>query len=396
MPRPPLPIGAWGEIYYSATPSGGVMARAQFRYADGEVRPIKRHRPTKAKAKAALLDALAAASTAATAGEINRHMRLDDLAAEFFQEEERLAAQGVKMMTTVDQYRDHYRRHIAKALGKRTLLECERVSVNHGFLVKLSERSSSTATMCRKVLSAMYGFAIIREGMTRNPMRDVGRFSRKPAKKARALELEQIREWLRGVDNDEYAVEQDLPDISRGLVGTGARISEVLAWSWEDYLPRKKAMRLSHHMVYIKGQGVVRAPATKGDDPDAEPDVLGLPGWLCEVLDRRKVREAERLGLQILQGPIFPHPATGKYRDHREVGKVIRAVRGKLGYEWLTSHSLGRKTVATILDEGGATAREIADQLRHAKPSMTQDVYMARGRKNVRQAGMLESIGDTG
>lgn len=371
------------------------MARAQFRYADGVVRPVKRHGPTKAKAKQALLEALAEARTETLGGEVSKSTRLDELAELFFHEQERLAAAGAKAMTTVDQYRDHYRRHVTKALGQRTLKECERVSVNHGFLVKLSEKSSSTATMCRKVLSAMYGYAVIHEGMTQNPMRDVGRFSRKPKAKARALELEQIRNWLRGVDGDVFACEQDLPDISRGLVGTGARISEVLAWSWEDYLPKRKAILLSHHMVYIKGQGVVRAPATKGADPDATPDELGLPAWLCEVLDRRKKREVERLGLGVLRGPVFPHPSTGKYRDHREVGKVIRAVRGKLGYEWLTSHSLGRKTVATVLDEGGATAREIADQLRHAKPSMTQDVYMARGRKNTRQAELLGQIMDS-
>jgi len=38
-----------------------------------------------------------------------------------------------------------------------------------------------------------------------------------------------------------------------------------------------------------------------------------------------------------------------------------------------------RKTVATLLDEAGLTARQIADVLGHAHPSMTQDVYMGRG-----------------
>ncbi|PPK64456.1 phage integrase family protein [Actinokineospora auranticolor] len=38
-----------------------------------------------------------------------------------------------------------------------------------------------------------------------------------------------------------------------------------------------------------------------------------------------------------------------------------------------------RRTVATLLDESGLTARQIADVLGHARPSMTQDVYMGRG-----------------
>jgi integrase len=41
-----------------------------------------------------------------------------------------------------------------------------------------------------------------------------------------------------------------------------------------------------------------------------------------------------------------------------------------------------RKTCATILDEAGLTARMIADQLGHSRPSMTQDVYMGRKAPN--------------
>ena len=37
-----------------------------------------------------------------------------------------------------------------------------------------------------------------------------------------------------------------------------------------------------------------------------------------------------------------------------------------------------RASGATILDELALSARLIADQLGHARPSMTQDVYLAR------------------
>ncbi|MEO7845267.1 MAG: hypothetical protein ABIR82_08010 [Nocardioides sp.] len=41
------------------------------------------------------------------------------------------------------------------------------------------------------------------------------------------------------------------------------------------------------------------------------------------------------------------------------------------------SHTFG-KTAATMLDEAGLSARLIADQLGHARPSMTHDVYLTR------------------
>ncbi|WP_026453884.1 site-specific integrase [Saccharomonospora iraqiensis] len=55
-----------------------------------------------------------------------------------------------------------------------------------------------------------------------------------------------------------------------------------------------------------------------------------------------------------------------------------------------------RRTAATLLDEAKLTAREIADQLGHAKPSMTQDVYLGRGMASPRAAEALESLGSEG
>jgi integrase len=43
----------------------------------------------------------------------------------------------------------------------------------------------------------------------------------------------------------------------------------------------------------------------------------------------------------------------------------------------VTSH-VYRKTVATLMDGAGLSARQAADQLGHAKVSMTQDNYFGR------------------
>ncbi|HEY5183159.1 MAG TPA: tyrosine-type recombinase/integrase, partial [Dermatophilaceae bacterium] len=60
-------------------------------------------------------------------------------------------------------------------------------------------------------------------------------------------------------------------------------------------------------------------------------------------------------------------------------------------FGWVTSHSF-RKTTATILDQAGLSARVIADQLGHARPSMTQDVYMGRKLVDGRAAEALEDV----
>ena len=59
---------------------------------------------------------------------------------------------------------------------------------------------------------------------------------------------------------------------------------------------------------------------------------------------------------------------------------------------WITSHTF-RKTAATILDDG-QSARQIADQLGHSRPSMTQDVYIGRKAQNPGAAEALDRVFD--
>lgn len=55
----------------------------------------------------------------------------------------------------------------------------------------------------------------------------------------------------------------------------------------------------------------------------------------------------------------------------------------------MTTHSF-RKTIATLIDEDGLSARVGADQLGHAMVSMTQDRYMSRGRIHTEVAALLD------
>ena len=48
--------------------------------------------------------------------------------------------------------------------------------------------------------------------------------------------------------------------------------------------------------------------------------------------------------------------------------------------------------MATLIDDGGLSARIGADHLGHSRISMTQDKYMARGRVHTVVADMLDRI----
>jgi integrase len=83
----------------------------------------------------------------------------------------------------------------------------------------------------------------------------------------------------------------------------------------------------------------------------------------------------------------------GRRQDVLDLGAEASAPNAADAMAWITSHAF-RKTTATILDDAGQTARQIADQLGHARPSLTQDVYLGRKAKNPAAAEALETIAD--
>ena len=116
----------------------------------------------------------------------------------------------------------------------------------------------------------------------------------------------------------------------------------------------------------MKGRGLVaKRPKTRSGER-----TLPIPFWLVKLLRQRKVRAAGTTG------PVFPD-ARGSYRDRNNVEADYRKVRAGTKFDWVVPH-VYRKTVATILDQGGVSARMIADQLGHSRILMTQDVYMGQ------------------
>jgi integrase len=137
---------------------------------------------------------------------------------------------------------------------------------------------------------------------------------------------------------------------------------------------------VSGSVVRLKGVGLVRQHTTKGGGARS----ISLPQFAVDALHRRK-GDKPRANTA---GVIFPSSA-GTLRDPDNFGKQWRKVRESLGLPDVSSHSF-RKTVATLMDDSGLSARIGADQLGHARPSMTQDVYMSRGRVHTEVAAVLD------
>lgn len=212
----------------------------------------------------------------------------------------------------------------------------------------LQTKGYSTAKLCRTVLSGICRWLVRQGGLPFNPVRDTAPLELDRDRTAKAMTPAQIREWLDILDADEFARRHDLPELARFILATGLRLGEALGVRWSDIDPDRGSLRVERTIIRVKGKGLVASrPKTH-----ASQRVLVLPGWCLTMLEARRAR------LGVADGPVFAD-SLGGYRDRNNVGAAFRRVRTGTGYEWITSHTF-RKTVATLLDSKGASARMIA------------------------------------
>ncbi|HEY0640939.1 MAG TPA: tyrosine-type recombinase/integrase [Pseudonocardiaceae bacterium] len=377
MGRPALPLGTHGEIQYCRRGSAW-RAMTKFRDFDGITRRVERGGRTKAAAERALKIAIRD-RTGPAGGAITGETRLRDVAEQWFSSVEDAVAGGTRSPSTADTYRSNLDRHVLPGLGGLRLRELT-VPVVDRFLGTVRRNAgTASAKTTRSVLSGVLGLVVRHGALTANPVRETERIERGRAKGPRALTPGDRAEWLAKLDGDPVAVRRDLPDLCRFMMATGVRIGEALAVMWSEVDLDGGTVDVNHTVIRIKGRGLIRK-ATKSE---AGERTLNLPEWAVRLLRRRQETTDHP------DGPVFAD-SLGGLRDPSNTRRDLRSARGSEGFAWVTSHVF-RKTAATILDEANLSARVIADQLGHARPSMTQDVYLGRKVVDPRAAAALES-----
>ena len=73
----------------------------------------------------------------------------------------------------------------------------------------------SVAKLCRSVASGVCGYAVRRDAMRFNPVRDIESLESPDTREARALTDEGCARWLAVVDASKVARDADLPDLAR-------------------------------------------------------------------------------------------------------------------------------------------------------------------------------------
>ncbi|GLZ10269.1 putative phage integrase [Actinomadura sp. NBRC 104425] len=400
MGRPPLPVGTAGKIRFQKLGPRRIRARVNYRDHDGEVREITRYGPTRAAAERRLKEAIRDRSGPPTGGEITADTRLRDAARLWLAEVE-------ESDTLTPQTREIYERALArilKALGGLLLREIGVPEVDRFIKAVRKNHGPSAAKTVKSVLSLLLGMAVRHGAMPTNPVRDAAKISTGRRSRPQALTRADEAAMLAKVAADERAQELDVADLVAFLDGTGMRIGEALAVRAEVVDLDAGVVEVCATVARLKGKGTVLQLHPK---TAAGWRVIALPDHVVELCRRRMAmswphgdREITVItagGEEVRRpagdvGLLFPGLFGGVRNPsnaNRDIKAVLTGIDGER-FGWVTSHTF-RRTVATRLDEAGLSARAIADHLGHAKPSMTQDVYMGR---NVAAAQAAEILGN--
>lgn len=396
--RPPLPLGTFGKVLFLDQPSGRVQARVTFRDYDGQTRLVSRLGTSRAAAERALKAELTQRQAPGGLGALTPATTLEALADVW------LHASHGWSTGTQRTYESTIRSQVTPVLGRLRIQEVTPGIISRALTAMAAASGPSAAKSARACLSGMFGVAIEDGVITVNPVRDsTARISvaRRAPRALSTAETERLRGELRA---HERAVELDLPELVDWMLATGCRLGEALALRHGTNAEGRPLLDLdagtwevNATVVRVAGQGLRVQPRPK---TAAGWRVIALPSYAVQMV---RARPATRLASG-RRDIIFPSPSAGTLRDPSNTASNLRSVLDSLRgdeagatggagdtaspWSWVTSHTF-RKTVATRLDEAGFTPRQVADQLGHANPSMTLDVYFGR---NVVSAGAAQAL----
>ena len=380
--RPSLRVGSHGKITRKYLGAGVWLARTRFRDADGVTRIVERRGPADEHDKHGklavdvLMAALHVRRPPGAAGEISLETRIAALVDLHLA---RLEEDG-KSPATMTTYRSADRR-LKKAIGALRVGEATPARLDAAIRSVRTAHGANMARHGRTLLRGGLQLAVMANVLGTNPVRDVSPIVPKsPPKGAVALTGAELRDLLAAMAGNPYALECDLVDPITIFVATGLRRSELLALRWADFDTATGTLAVMGNLVRIAGEGLKRLDTGK---TASSRRTVALPAFAITALTER--RSKAFWGEMKM---IFPSSA-GTWRDPDNFNKQWRRVREDLGVPEVTSHSF-RKSMADLIDGDGLSARVGADQLGHAKISMTQDKYMTRGRVHAEVAELLD------
>jgi len=398
MSRQRISIGQWGKISSKQVTPGRFRAWARYRDQDGETRTVQAFGTSGAQAETRLRAALHERAQS-NQSDITPSTDIATLSALWLAE---IEAGGEVLPQTLAQYRTDVEKTICAphtGIAGVTLREATTSRLDR-FIKRVSAEHPAKARRIKTILSQMLGLAVRHDALDTNPVREVARI-KGTKKNVRALTLDELATLRRRVElwetgNDDPDKQhtgrprtKGLLDFVDVLLGTGARIGEVLAIRWEsdvDLTNNPATVTISGTVVRLPGKaadgrGLIRQSHPK---TDAGYRTVKLPAFARDTLMRLYLNATPTA-----DDLVFPS-AAGTLRDPHNVRRQWRDARGEQ-FAWVTPHSF-RKTVATLIDRE-ATTEDAASQLGHSGTAVTRKHYIEKAAAAPDLTGLLNQLG---
>ena len=270
---------------------------------------------------------------------------------------------------TVGEYRWRLDKYVLPVLGRKRLGDVSVVEVED-LLDSLAERGLSGETLkgVRNALAAVFTDAARARHLraTANPARLAVMPDVAPSTPVVPPTSSQVRNLLQATAGTE------LGRVLAVLVGTGARIGEVLAAKWSDIDMEAGIWTVSATMTRDADLRIVVGARTKTGRTRAV--ILG-PATLAVLTEQR--REAARLRLASIHWEdndlVFPS-VIGTAQDARNLRRDLRPIADRVGFAG-SFHQLRHFVAAVALSQTGGNDVAVARMLGHARTETTRNVY---------------------
>lgn len=246
--------------------------------------------------------------------------------------------------TTINEYERVLRDLVVPRLGKVQIGDLTTSRIDE-MLVELGSLSLNRQRKAKVVTGAMVGVVVERGVLAVNPVR--GSLSiKRPAPYYRTLTVAEldavraaIRAWL-SRDRSGPKSSIDIANIVEVMVGTGARIGEVLALRWADIDLGAKVVEINATIKTESGAGTYRKPLT-------HPRMVALPDFAAVVLQVRRDSSPENF-----LDAVFP-TRNVTWQQVNNVERRWRQIRREAGLDWVTPEAFRR----TPCEVGAPAAR---------------------------------------
>ncbi|MDM2349104.1 tyrosine-type recombinase/integrase [Mycobacteroides abscessus] len=384
--RPALRIGQHGRITRTQLAPGKWEARCRVRDADGVLRHVARQSPMGTR------DRLGGAAEAALLGHLStRAAHVDDgtittstLVSTLLERHLDALKAAERAPRTLYSYtlRVGYWNTVAAGI---TVTDCTPGRLDRLLEQVRAAHGDTDAKQLRTLVAAALDIAVNEGVLTTNPAR-----STKPAPKKRAsrgggaapLDPAVLPAVVKALLASDVCRDKDLTDPILMHLGSGLRVSEVLALQWSEFDPKAKTIGVSGRVVRDIGVGLLRTPTV--DSSKGTAPTLALPQFAVELLlARAMVERPNKLGL------IFPS-SVGTLRDPNNLASQWRKVRDDLEHlAGTTGHSF-RKTVSNLATDTTSDPRVAADVLGHSDMATTMRHYLERGKVHPEVAAAVD------